>query len=81
MACHQVLVEVGFLGEARGASRQARVGTLERSLARVRAQVVQEVVQFGKQLAAAANVTLKELFLATGPRIAVLKEAERPRGR
>lgn len=42
----------------------------------MRAQVVQEVVQLHEALHAAANVALKQGFLARSSRVAVLEDAE-----
>jgi len=77
VACCQVLVQVGLLREARVATCAGGVRTSEGSLARVRAQVVQEVVQLREHFLAAADVTLKELLLSGSSRIAVFEDSKR----
>ena len=54
-----MLVQVGLLGESGFAAQRCRIGAGERSLPRVDAQVVQEVVQFGEGSLAATIVALE----------------------
>ena len=67
-----VLVEVGFLCEAQLASE----GAGERSLARVNAQVVVEVMELSEELAAAFEVALEDLETALGLGIQVPVDPE-----
>ena len=76
MACHDVLVQVGFLREAPDAASFLRVGAGEGARTSVCPQVVEEVVQFDESFFACAVVALKESFLTRRSRIAVLEDAE-----
>ena len=76
-----MLVQVRFLRKARFAPYERGMRATERSLTRVRAQMVQEVVQLREYFFAAFDVTLKELLLSGSSRVAVFKDSKRPRRR
>jgi len=74
-----MLVQVRFLRKARFTPNERGMWATERSLARVCAQMVQEVVQLREYFFAAFDVTLKELLLSGSSWIAVFKDSKRPR--
>lgn len=74
----QMLVQVSFLREALLATRFA---ALERPLARVHAQVVEEVVPLAEEHVAVGMLAQQYLHIALGARVLVLVDCELTRRR